>query len=261
MDSSVRSMYMELVDRRAVDDNLYRVTIAANEKVRQPPVLEFAGLSTENYFKNPVVMWAHDSEGRSPSGGLPIARTVALNQGSNGRLVADFEFLTDDPFAQRIKNAWDKGFLRAASISWLPVETVPEEGGRWRDTRSDLLEWSIVPVPADPDALRRAKQRMMPDAASNGAGHEASSAEAIAGGPGGLSLSSDDFDDLDEALYLLGHALSDIEGRSDDASRGPVSAQTDTRDTEEDVTPQNLKEIREAVQMILGMVSNDEEVS
>jgi hypothetical protein len=76
-------------------------------------------------------------------------------------VVADFEFLAEDPFAQRVKNAWDKGFLRAASISWLPMESAPAKSGRWRDTKSELLEWSLVAVPADPDALREAHSRML----------------------------------------------------------------------------------------------------
>ena len=53
------------------------------------------------------------------------------------------------------------GFLRAASISWLPLESRPVEGGRLRDTRSELLEWSIVAVPADPDALRESQRLLI----------------------------------------------------------------------------------------------------
>ena len=161
MEKSVRSLPMDIVRTRALGKNRYEATIAANEKVRQPPDLDFEGLSTENYLRNPVVMWAHDSMGRSPSGGLPIGRTLKLNRSHDGQIVAEFEFLDDDPFAQRVKNAWDKGFLRAASISWIPVESVPIGDGRWRDTRSDLLEWSIVSVPADPDALREAHIRIL----------------------------------------------------------------------------------------------------
>ena len=161
MEKSVRSMPMNIVNTRALGKNRYEATIAANEKVRQPPDLEFEGLSTENYLRNPVVMWAHDSMGRSPSGGLPIGRTLKLHRSHDGQIIAEFEFLDDDPFAQRVKNAWDKGFLRAASISWIPVESVPIGDGRWRDTKSDLLEWSIVSVPADPDALREAHIRIL----------------------------------------------------------------------------------------------------
>ena len=161
MERRVRSAYVDIVERRALEGNFYRVTIAANERVRQPPELDFGGLSTERYLRNPVVMWAHDISGRSESGGLPIGRTRELTRDGAGRLVADFEFLSEDAFAQRVKNAWDKGFLRAASISWMPIEGGPSEGGQWRDTRSDLLEWSIVAVPADPDALRESQSRMI----------------------------------------------------------------------------------------------------
>ena len=161
MERRVRSAYVDIVERRALEGNFYRVTIAANERVRQPPELDFGGLSTEGYLRNPVVMWAHDISGRSESGGLPIGRTRELTRDGAGRLVADFEFLSEDAFAQRVKNAWDKGFLRAASISWMPVEGGPSEGGQWRDTKSDLLEWSIVAVPADPDALRESQSRMI----------------------------------------------------------------------------------------------------
>ena len=161
MVAEVRSAYMDIVERSAVEDGRYRVTIAANESARTQPDLDLGGLSTEGYSRNPVVMWAHDAVGRSPSGGLPIGRTVELDRGPGGRIVAEFEFLEGDPFAQRVRNAWDQGFLRAASISWLPLESRPVEGGRLRDTRSELLEWSIVAVPADPDALRESQRLLI----------------------------------------------------------------------------------------------------
>ena len=156
-------MHMDIVRREALPGSRYRITIAASEKVRQPPELDFEGLAFDNYLRNPVVMWAHDAVGRSPSGGLPIGRTLDLAKTASGGVVAEFEFLSDDPFAGRVKNAWDKGFLQAASVSWLPIETTPTSDGGWRDTRADLLEWSIVSVPADPDALRATHQRLLDD--------------------------------------------------------------------------------------------------
>ena len=161
MVAEVRSAYMDIVERSAVRGGHYRVTIAANESARTQPDLDLGGLSTDGYSRNPVVMWAHDAVGRSPSGGLPIGRTLELDRGPDGRIVAEFEFLEGDPFAQRVRNAWDQGFLRAASISWLPLESRPVEGGRLRDTRSELLEWSIVAVPADPDALRESQRLLI----------------------------------------------------------------------------------------------------
>ena len=161
MEDRVRSMGMDVVRREAVNATRRSVVIAANERARTAPEIDLAGLRFDNYRRNPVVMWAHDSTGRSPSGGLPIGRTLSIDRSGDGGIVAEFEFLEDDPFAQRIRNAWDKGFLRAASISWLPIESMPAKSGGARDVRAELLEWSIVSVPADPDALRESHRRML----------------------------------------------------------------------------------------------------
>ncbi len=170
----MRSAFLDIVESRDLGGGRYVVTIAANERVRQPPDLDLAGMSTEAYMRNPVVMWAHDVVGRSPSGGLPVGRTLGLSKGGDGRLMAEFEFLAEDPFAQRVKNAWDKGFLRAASVSWVPVESASDESGRRRDVTSELVEWSLVPVPADPDALRESYRRLMANAmeSDEGTGEE-----------------------------------------------------------------------------------------
>ena len=160
-DRGIRSMSMDILERGAVGSSRRSVTIAANDRARTAPELDLDGLRFDNYRRNPVVMWAHDSVGRSPSGGLPIGRTLSISRAPEGGIVAEFEFLEDDAFAQRIRNAWDKGFLQAASISWLPLESAPAEGGVLRDTRAELLEWSIVSVPADPDALRESHRRML----------------------------------------------------------------------------------------------------
>ncbi len=247
MDGPVRSMTLDIVERRALGRNLYRVTIAANEKVRQPPDLDFDGLSTVNYERNPVVMWAHDAVGRSPSGGLPIGRTLSLARTSDGQLVAEFEFLGDDSFAQRVKTAWDKGFLRAASISWIPVESVPAEGGRWRDTRSELLEWSIVSIPADPDALRESHRLLLDSFLGDGvrgvgSGEFLDSTSLVSSMEPELALSADDYEDLTVALSLLREVVDDVEGRKGEGAEGEVSAD-------------DLAEIREMVGEIFSDIS------
>ena len=274
MDSKVRSAYMDIVEQRELGENLYQVTIAANEGVRQPPDLDFSGLSTENYARNPVVMWAHDVVGRSPSGGLPVGRTLELTKGPDGRMVADFEFLSDDPFAQRVKNAWDKGFLQAASISWIPVENVPAEGGRWRDTRSDLLEWSIVAVPADPDALREAHRRMMQDFLIQGHTPTSSSASEDGSGSDGLlagsqaatrvgqelRISPQRLDDLSNALALLGNVVGGLRPfqvgarpMTAGSSRAPDGSSEDDGPRAEDVETRPQDEMAEVGALVRAL--------
>ena len=140
-------------DSKAVGGDVYSVTIFANELSRDGMSVELDGMDFSNYEKNPVVLYAHDHTGRTDSGGLPIGRTVRLARTGDGHIRADFEFLAGDSFAERVRNAWEKGFLRGASIGWRPLETRPSGRGV-RAVRSELLEWSIVAVPADPDALR-----------------------------------------------------------------------------------------------------------
>jgi hypothetical protein len=157
---TVNSREVVLERRESPEQGAYRATIFVNERARQGPDLDITGMQVENYMRNPVVLWSHDMSGKTESAGLPIGRTNRMTN-TDGKIEVDFEFLADDPFADRVRNAWDKGFLQAASVSWLPLESEESEDGHQRDVRSDLLEWSIVSVPSDPDAVRQAHSRMM----------------------------------------------------------------------------------------------------
>ena len=146
--------------RQAEDGSAHRMVIAANELSRNGDDLNLRGISFKNYRKNPVVLWAHDSYQ-----GIPIAKTVKIDHDDQGRIVADFEFNSDDEFAARVENAWNGGFIRGASIRYMPtkvVEVRDEQGrvDRLRIEESELLEWSLVAVPADPDSVRAAARAL-----------------------------------------------------------------------------------------------------
>ena len=146
--------------RQAEDGSGHRMVIAANEVSRNGDELNLRGISFKNYRKNPVVLWAHDSYS-----GIPIAKTVKIGHDDQGRIVADFEFNSDDEFAARVENAWNGGFIRGASIRYMPtkvVEVMNEAGEveRFRVDKSELLEWSLVPIPADPDSVRAAARAL-----------------------------------------------------------------------------------------------------
>ena len=208
MEPQIRSMSMDIVQRSAAGANRRSVTIAANNRARATPELDLSGLQFDNYRRNPVVMWAHDAVGRSPSGGLPIGRTLSIARAPDGGIVAEFEFLDDDPFAQRIRNAWDKGFLQAASISWLPLESHPSANGGLRDIRSELLEWSIVSVPADPDALRESHRRMLNSLLIDDT--RATDTHTLSPDHSALAISPSAYEGLTAALTALNKAIEGI---------------------------------------------------
>ena len=142
--------------RQTEDGSAHRMVIAANDVSRNGDDLNLRGVDFQNYLKNPVVLWSHDS-----FGGIPIGKTLEIDHDDKGRIVADFQFNSDDEFAARVENAWNGGFIRAASIRYIPTKVVEvrNEAGeveRFRVDKSDLLEWSLVPIPADPDSVRAA---------------------------------------------------------------------------------------------------------
>ena len=140
--------------RQAEDGSAHRMVIAANEVSRNGDDLNLRGVSFKSYRKNPVVLWAHNTYS-----GIPIAKTLKIGHDDQGRIEAEFQFNSDDEFAARVENAWNGGFIRAASIRYIPTKVVEvrNEAGeleRFRIDKSELLEWSLVSVPADPDSVR-----------------------------------------------------------------------------------------------------------
>lgn len=122
------------------DAQRFEAVIAVNDDVGDGRPVRLRDLDLDAYRKNPVVLFQHDR-----FSGLPVGRTLEIGFDDSGRLVADFEFLPEDPMAERVRNAWRRGYLRAASITF----SAPLQG------RPVLREWSIVSVPADMDAVIR----------------------------------------------------------------------------------------------------------
>jgi HK97 family phage prohead protease len=110
------------------------------------------GWNLTAYRKNPVVLWAHDSAA-PPIGRM---RTV-VSDGT--RLIGEVEFATAEvyPFAATICRMVQAGYLNAGSVGFAPLEYSlakdPERPFGIDFKRQELLEFSIVPVPANKNAL------------------------------------------------------------------------------------------------------------
>jgi HK97 family phage prohead protease len=132
--------------------------VFSNESVdRDWDSIRLAGWQLANYKQNPVVLWAHDSYS------LPIGRTAKLRK-EDGNLVGDLTFCPPDmnPMGGVVEAMLAGGWLNAGSVGFLPLELEPaqEEDRQKRYglnfLKQELLEFSIVPVPANPTALLRA---------------------------------------------------------------------------------------------------------
>lgn len=131
---------------------IYEVMASTESLDRQGDVLVSTGAKLDNYRRNPVVLWAHDYSR------LPVARSLDIQPVPGVGLRATMEFAPAgvDPFIDAVRSLWDRGFLNAASVGFQPIAGTPDGAGGTRYTDWELLEFSIVPIPANPDALRLA---------------------------------------------------------------------------------------------------------
>ena len=126
--------------------------VSTNDVDRSGEVVDIEGIDIKNYEKNPVVMWAHDYS--LP----PIGKTLSLTKEKIGKkmvLKTEMEFATGiSDLAREVYNLYKGGFMSAFSIGFIPLD---EEGNTY--TKSELLEYSAVPIPANPNALLLAKAK------------------------------------------------------------------------------------------------------
>lgn len=123
----------------------------------------------DDYTKNPVVFFAHKSDclpiasARSPKGELALWL-------SEDTITSRAYFHGKTKESEEVFDLVAAGHLRAASIGFIPVEgqVIPPENEEPVDdqgnidfdlggvvfTKWQMLEWSVVPVPANADALR-----------------------------------------------------------------------------------------------------------
>lgn len=106
------------------------------------------GGDLRDYLRNPVVLYGHATDR------LPVGKTTSLEVVPGRGIRARWRWLEGDAFADRVRNAFNQGVLRAASIGFLPVVGEPNGKGGKRFTQWHLIEWSLVATPANPGAVR-----------------------------------------------------------------------------------------------------------
>ena len=150
------------VDTREIDRENRTVPFVASTATidRYGDIIEQEGWMLDFYKRNPVGLLNHDSRS------LPIAKAIKCGI-VNGVLFALMQFAKVDeyPVADTTFKLIQGGYLNAMSVGFIPLEfkyryeEVPEgeDPKPWPVgriyTKSELLENSVVTVPANPEAL------------------------------------------------------------------------------------------------------------
>lgn len=112
------------------------------------------GMRHDKFMKNPIVLWNHNSY--EP----PIGRALKLEKGTNKTMaIAQFMTADESEFADQVFKMYKGGYLSGVSIGFIPIDLSPSEtkGERFVIKSCELIEFSAVPIPANPDALVQMK--------------------------------------------------------------------------------------------------------
>ena len=138
------------------DEGRIRFRITEKKVDRHGEVVIPDGIVLDNFKANPVVCFAHDRW--SPSVGKVDLDSFKITP----KFVdTDVIFDLEDPFANLLHHKYKEGFLNAVSIGFRNIETseafiLPNQTGR-TIKKWELLELSLVPLPALPSAIAQRK--------------------------------------------------------------------------------------------------------
>lgn len=156
----------------AAESRIIPFILSTQTRDRHHTVLNQANWNLDNYRKNPVVQYMH-STGESlinpPNPDFLIGKSVFIGTEGNGKdkmLVARVQFEAGNlnPLAEKVFRKVMFGSLRASSVSFIEVGTGNWGKGEEAQGRSqesyyfagqELLEWSLVNVPSNPDSVKR----------------------------------------------------------------------------------------------------------
>lgn len=141
-----KKFYDGAVVQDALGERQIRVVASDPTPDRAGDIVVPAGCILVNYRKNPIVLADHD-----PTKPIGNAETVV----QNGRLQSLVTFAPEgasekaDEYCALAK----AGVLNTVSIGFMPIEASPIKGGGVLFSKWELLEISLVAVPANPNAL------------------------------------------------------------------------------------------------------------
>lgn len=136
---------------RAVD---FIITTEAVD--RYSDIVSLGGWRTKNYARNPVVLWAHDDSIPAIARGTNMRTDVKAM-----RSMAIFAERDYHPLADTVFQLVKAKFIGAASVGFIPLKAKaasdPTRKFGIDIIEQELLEWSVVNIPANPECLVEAR--------------------------------------------------------------------------------------------------------
>jgi len=147
------------------EQQTFEFVISDETPDRHGTVLKMSGWDLGDYEKNPIVAYQHEvhagffSDRTDPDQVIGTSQVFVENDQLIGRVT--FEPADINPLADKIRRKIIHGTLRTASVGFNPTS------GHWGNERNgenpdlfyfdgqSLLEWSVVNIPSNPNAVKR----------------------------------------------------------------------------------------------------------
>jgi HK97 family phage prohead protease len=152
---------MELIFKTVASDGGLEFVLSDETVDRYGDIIEAAGWVLTNFRKNPIALFGHSSS-------FPVGTWTNIRV-DGGKLIAKLNLAKRGTSARidELIGLVEQGILRAVSVGFRPIKSEPlnpdRPYGPQKYTKQELLETSLVSVPANPAALALAKSLNISD--------------------------------------------------------------------------------------------------
>lgn len=152
---------IKVINRKDDDTMLYQFVISDETRDRHGTVIKMSAWNLDNYNKNGIVLYMHDSRGSDPDKVIGKGRAFV----DGGKLIGEVEFEPADinELAEKVRKKVEFGSLSATSVGfrstkghWGNAEQAEDEDTYYFDA-AELYEFSVVGIPSNPNALKRSE--------------------------------------------------------------------------------------------------------
>lgn len=156
LEAGVQHSFETEVKASETDDRSLIFTISTATVDRMGDTIAVDGWKLDSFRKNPVVLWGHDASS------LPVARASKVWI-EGGKLKADAQFTPPGMarFNDTVFDMLKAKFLNATSVGFQPLKYAFTDDPQRRFgidfLEQELLEFSVVSIPANPEALVEAR--------------------------------------------------------------------------------------------------------
>ena len=145
----IKKDYYEHGGQEATIEDIYTFVVSTPEVDRYGTIIVPSGIDYTAYLNNPIVLAQHDSDD------WPIGKCLGfMMNGENLEATLQFHRITEE--ACEVADLVAAGYVRAVSVGIIPIESEEQTiDGKTVTvyTKSELVEFSVVSIPANRQAL------------------------------------------------------------------------------------------------------------